>query len=358
MTSITARTKSKNYEIFIGDNVLPQIIRTDKILSADRFVIIVSERIMDLYGDAVREAFNPLSKYEIFKMRDGEKNKSYRYAEKILDKMLRKGCTRKSAVIGIGGGVVGDFAGFIASVYMRGIPVIHVPTTLMAMVDSSIGGKVAVNLSLGKNIVGAFHQPYMVISDVSFLKTLPEYEFKNGLSEVLKHALIGDKELMDILNKNDLKSIKDPDILQKVVYFSALFKSRIVEEDEDERGLRTILNFGHTAGHAVESMTGYKDFPHGVAVAIGLKIEMEISKRIGWVNNEETRTLNDLISRYDLIYKNKRFNASKIIEHMKYDKKNSGNKLRFVLLKGLNRPVYNQDVEPDLIEDVINSIDF
>jgi 3-dehydroquinate synthase len=358
MTSVTVRTKNKSYDIFIGNDVLLQINKIDKMLSADRLGIIVSTRIMDLYGNKIREAFSSYNNYDIFLMRDGEKNKNYRYAEEFLEKMIKNGYTRKSVIIGIGGGVAGDFAGFIASIYMRGIPLIHIPTTLLAMVDSSIGGKTAVNLSLGKNIVGAFHQPLMVIADTGFLKTLPDIELKNGLSEVLKHAIIGEEKLLDILYKNDLKSIKEPDIIQKIVYLSVLFKSRIVEEDEDEKGLRAVLNFGHTAGHAIESMSGYKDFPHGVAVAIGMKIEMEISKRIGWVNEEEIRAVNDLISRYKLIYKTKKLNADKIIEHMKYDKKNVGNRLRFVLLKGLNNPVYNQEVEPACLKEAVSSIKF
>jgi 3-dehydroquinate synthase len=356
MTSVTAHTKNKIYDVLIGDNILSQINRMDKILSADRFALFVSTRIMQLYKDIIKKSFSGYNSFDIFTMNDGEKSKNYRYAEGFLNKMLKNGYTRKSAVIGIGGGVAGDFSGFIASVYMRGIPIIHIPTTLLAMVDSSIGGKTAVNLSLGKNIIGAFHQPQMVISDTNFIKTLPEKELKNGLSEVLKHALIGEKKLLDILNKNDLKSIRESDILQKIVYLSVLFKSRIVEKDEDEKGLRAILNFGHTAGHAIESMSGFKGITHGEAVAIGLKIEMEISRRIGWLDNEEVSAVNELISRYDLIYNTKNLNAEKIIEHMKYDKKNFGGKLKFVLLKGLNNPVYNQEVDYSLLIDALKSI--
>ncbi len=180
MTSVTAHTKNKIYDVLIGDSILSQINRMDKILSADRFALFVSARIMELYKDIIKKSFNGYNNFDIFKMNDGEKNKNYRYAEGFLNKMLKNGYTRKSAVIGIGGGVAGDFSGFIASVYMRGIPIIHIPTTLLAMVDSSIGGKAAVNLSLGKNIIGAFHQPQMVISDINFIKTLPEKELKNG----------------------------------------------------------------------------------------------------------------------------------------------------------------------------------
>jgi 3-dehydroquinate synthase len=354
--SVTVHTKNKIYNILIGDSILSQIKRIDKLLLAERFAIIVSAKVFELHKKIITEAFNRYNNFDIFKMDDGEKNKNYNYAEGFLDKMLKKGYTRKSTIVGIGGGVVGDFAGFIASVYMRGIPVIHIPTTLLAMVDSSIGGKTAVNLSAGKNIVGAFHQPQMVISDIDFIKTLPGKELKNGLSEVLKHALIGDRKLLDILLKNDLKSIKESDNIRQIVYLSVLFKGRIVEKDEEEKGLRAILNFGHTAGHAIESMSGFKGISHGEAVAIGIKIETEISRRIGWLDDEDVKDINELISRYKLISNTKKLNSENIIEHMKYDKKNFGGKLRFVLLKGLNHPVYNQEVDYSLLKDAFKSI--
>jgi 3-dehydroquinate synthase len=155
-----------------------------------------------------------------------------------------------------------------------------------------------------------------------------------------------------------LKSVKASDILQKIVYLSALFKSRIVEEDEDEKGARAVLNFGHTAGHAIESMSGYREFPHGAAVAMGIKIETEISRQMGLLNNEDAEAVNELISRYDLIYRTKKLNADSIIEHMKFDKKNFNGKIKFVLLKGLNNPVYDQDVEPGLLRDAVTNTGF
>ena len=313
---------------------------------------------MELHKDLIKDALSSFNNCDIFRMNDGEENKNYGYAEEFLNKILKKGYSRKSAIIGIGGGVVGDFAGYIASVYMRGIPVIHIPTTLLAMVDSSIGGKVAVNLSAGKNIVGAFHQPQMVISDTDFIKTLPENELKNGLSEVLKHALIGERKTFEILCNNNLNSIKEPDNIRKVVYLSALFKSKVVGKDEHEKGLRAILNFGHTAGHAIESISGFKGISHGEAVAIGMKIETEISRRLGLLNNDQTELINKLISRYDLIPKARKLNSEKIIDHMKYDKKNFGGKIKFVLLKGLYKPVYNQEVDYTIIKDAVKAVNY
>ncbi len=354
--SITARTENKSYNIIIGIEILSRINCIRGILSQDKFAIIAGSGIMQLYERDIRKVFSEYDNFDIFTMHDSEENKNYLYAEGFLNEMLKKGYTRKSAVIGIGGGVVGDFAGFIASIFMRGIPVIHIPTTLLAMVDSSIGGKTAVNISAGKNIAGAFHHPEIVISDISFIKTLPDNEFKNGLSEVLKHAVIGEENLLTILEEKDLKSIKDLDIIAEIVYHSALFKSGIVEKDQHENNLRTILNFGHTAGHAIESMLGYKGISHGEAVAIGIKIETEISRQLGWLSEEESKIVNNLINKYELVYNNFKLIAENIIEHMKYDKKNYGNKIRFVLLKGFNNPVYNQEVDVNFLKDVIKGI--
>ena len=354
--TVIARTKNKTYTILIGQSVLSQIKKIDDILLKDRFAIIASRNVLQLHQHVIEKALTKYTNYDIFPMEDGEKNKNFRYAEVFLNKMLKSGYTRKSVMIGIGGGVVGDFTGFIASIFMRGIPIIHMPTTLLAMVDSSIGGKVGVNLSAGKNIVGLFHQPEVVISDINFIKTLPENELKNGLTEVLKHALIGDKGLLKLFHENDLKSITRTDTIEKIVYSSALFKSRIVQKDEHEKSVRAILNFGHTAGHAIESLLKYSKISHGEAVAIGLLIEMEISKRFGWLSEEEIKGIKNIITRYNLIYNNYKLNADAVMQHMKYDKKNISGKIKFVLLKGLRNPVYNQEVEPKIVKDAIKTI--
>jgi 3-dehydroquinate synthase len=289
-------------------------------------------------------------------MKDGEQNKNYQYAEEFLNGLLLKGYSRQSAIIGIGGGVTGDFAGFIAALYMRGMPLVHIPTTLLAMVDSSIGGKTAVNLSAGKNIAGAFYQPELVISDIGFIKTLPENELKNGLTEVLKHGLIGQNDLLEILSGNNLNTIKEFDNLFNMVFLSAGFKAGIVGQDEREGGLRAILNFGHTAGHAIESLMELKGISHGEAVAIGIKIEIEISRRMGWLKDKEIDKINEIITKYNLIYNKYELNADGIIKHMKYDKKNAGGKIKFALLKGVGNPVFNQSVDEGLIREIIKEI--
>lgn len=350
---VQVHAKSKSYDVLIGNSILSQLERKRDILCDERFAVIISSRVYELYQNYISNIFKDYKNCDILQMQDGEDQKNYKNAEGFLEILLKKGYTRKSVIIDIGGGVVSDFAGFIAAVYMRGIPVIHIPTTLLAMVDSSIGGKVAVNISSGKNIVGIFHQPEMVISDSSFLSTLPENEVKNGITEVLKHALIGDDLLWDIIINNDLNSIMEPDCISNVIFLSAAFKAGIVERDEQESGLRAILNFGHTIGHAIESVMEYSGISHGEAVAIGIKAEMEISRRLGWLSDDEIGHVDDIMKRYQLIYNNYDLNADNVIKHMIFDKKNSDGNVNCVLLKGLGTPVFNQPLDMKMVKDVI-----
>jgi 3-dehydroquinate synthase len=289
-------------------------------------------------------------------MEDSEKNKNYSYAGGFLEKFIESGLSRKSLVIAIGGGVVGDFAGYLAALYMRGLPVIQVPTTLLAMVDSSIGGKVAVNLSHGKNMAGAFHQPVMVASDMKFLETLPEDELINGLSEVLKHGLLGERETISILDSNDLESILDTHVMEKLVERSVAFKASVVSSDEKESGRRAILNFGHTTAHSVESLMEYRGISHGRAVAMGIVAAMKISRRMGWIEEGDVELAEKLIEKYRLYNTISRLDPENLIEHMKFDKKNYGGKIKFVLLKGMFNPEFNVEVDDNLLTDVLAEI--
>jgi 3-dehydroquinate synthase len=352
--SIIATSAEKNYDIIIGNKSLELIKKRKDILSRDRFALLINKTVYNLYKDYILGCFNEFKNYDIYLIDDGEENKSYRKAENAFNWMLKKGFSRKSAIVGIGGGVVGDFSGFVAALFMRGIPVIHVPTTLLAMVDSSIGGKTAVNISAGKNIIGAFHQPEMVISDMNFLNTLPDNEYKNGLTEALKHALIGEDKLYKLFCNNSASTIKSPDNIMEVVYRSAIFKSGVVSRDEREGGLRAILNFGHSIGHAIESLFEYKGISHGEAVAIGLKIELEVSRRMGMISDDETKKSFDLIDRYGLIFNKLTLDSGKLLEHIKYDKKNVGGEIRCVLLKGIGKPVYNHPVSGSLIKEILD----
>lgn len=345
----------QEYPVIIGNNIFPELVEDENFKKCDSCALFVNETIYKLYKDLIESVLIKYQKCDLFLVKDGEKTKQFKNAEKFLSQMLKKGYTRNSLVVAIGGGVTGDFAGFIASVYMRGIKIIQVPTTLLAMVDSSIGGKVAVNLSSGKNMVGAFYPPVKVITDISFLKTLNNDELRNGISESIKHAFIGEKELYNILENGTFDDYKKIEFLEKVVPLAAGFKVDVVSKDETEKGLRAILNFGHTVGHAIESYNKYKGISHGEAVAVGMKIVAQISYKLQYISHEELQSIENLISKYGLIYSKTKINTKEIIEHMKYDKKNKDNQIQFVLLKKMFEPVINCVVDQKTLINVLDN---
>jgi len=352
---ITAKIKPISYDIDIGSSVFETLPQKIESLSPDKTIIVVSVKVFELWRDYLEKVLNKISYVDLLLMEDGEENKNYQYAENFFNKFLLKGLSRKSLVIAIGGGVVGDFAGLLAAFFMRGISIIHVPTTLLAMVDSSLGGKVAVNLKVGKNIIGAFHQPKYILSDILFLKTLPINEWQNGLAEILKHGLIGEQKTLEILKENDLNSIQKKEIISELVYLSAAFKISIVEQDEKEGGLRSILNFGHTIGHAFESFFEYK-ISHGTAVALGIFFALKISAQKGYLPKKSVAEVNQILNKYELLNKNLKINSAQIINHMKYDKKNFAGQINFVLLEKIGSPLYNQKVDESLLKKILEPI--
>ncbi len=355
--TITASAGGASYDVVIGRSILPGSLSRNRVEAFEHVAVIASSRVYGLHRGYLDESLGALGEHaRLLLFDDSEENKSYGRAETFLEKFIGEKLNRKSAVIAIGGGVTGDFAGYCAGVYMRGIPVIQVPTTLLAMVDSSIGGKVAVNLSVGKNIIGLFHQPRLVVSDVRFLETLPDEEFRNGLSEALKHALIGEGTTLELLEKNDLASIREGDAAAGLVARSVSFKTGIVERDERENDLRAILNFGHTIGHAIESYLGYRGVSHGEAVAAGMCIKTEISRRLGLLSETEAGRVQAVIDRYGLMRARWNLDVDSIIGHMEYDKKNFGGSINFVLLKGLGKPFINQQISAGLLKEVMTEI--
>ena len=355
--AIAASTAGGAYDILVGSSILADSLKRREIPAGETVACVVSSRVYGLHREYIDGALAALGgRQRVMVFDDSEENKNYSLAGRFLEQFIEAGLTRKSAVIGIGGGVVGDFAGFCAGVYMRGVPVIHVPTTLLAMVDSSIGGKVAVNLSVGKNIVGVFRQPSLVVSDIRFLGTLPDGEMKNGLTEALKHGVLGDTATLEILERNDPASIRRDEQMAGLVALSAVYKSLVVEKDETESGLRAILNFGHTIGHALESYRGYRGISHGGAVAAGMKIKIEICRRMGLLSDDEAGTVARLIGAYGLMPDTGDLEIDRVIEHMAYDKKNFGGAVNFVLLKGLGNPQINQRIPVELLREVMSDV--
>ncbi len=269
----------------------------------------------------------------------GEPSKSLEQTALLYDALAAFKADRRCGVIALGGGVIGDLAGFAASTYNRGLPLVMVPTTLLAQVDSSVGGKVGVNHKLAKNVIGAFHQPRGVWIDVALLSTLPERTFRAGLAEVVKYGVILDAAFFEELERDRDRILgRDPQALARIVAHSCLLKARVVEQDErEETGLRAILNFGHTIGHAIESVAGYGVYEHGEAVAIGMAAETRLAQNLGWVSHVELERLTALLEAFALPTRFEGLESEALIAAMTRDKKNRGGKIRFVLPKAIGR---------------------
>lgn len=285
----------------------------------------------------------------------GEKSKNRKTKERIEDKMLELGLNRDTCIIALGGGVVGDLAGFVAATYMRGIPYIQVPTTLLAMVDSSIGGKAAVNTRHAKNIIGAFHQPKKVVIDLNFLKTLPKKELISGLAEVIKHAMIKDREFLNFLERNIDKILKyNLDILKVAIKKSCEIKASIIMQDEKEKGLRRLLNYGHTIGHAIESALNFK-ITHGEAIAVGMNYAAKLSAKLGFLHEGSVIRQNNLLEFIGLPHKisHHRLKPKKILEFIQYDKKIIDGKINFVLLNSIGDAFVSDKISLEDIKKIL-----
>ena len=288
---------------------------------------------------------------------DGEQHKDWRTLDRVLDEMLASRCERSVTVVALGGGVVGDLAGFAAAIYQRGVQFIQVPTTLLAQVDSSVGGKTAINHARGKNMVGAFHQPRAVIADVGTLATLPGRELRAGIAEVIKHGLILDASFVGWL-ESDLNRLLagDAAALTRAVLRSCELKAQVVASDEREQGARALLNFGHTFAHAIEAGMGYGAWVHGEAVGAGMVIATELSLRAGFIGPEDARRPRALVSAAGLpVAGPAELSPERYLELMSVDKKAEGGRIRFVLLEAIGRAVVHGDIPSALVCDAIQS---
>ncbi|MDH7552486.1 MAG: 3-dehydroquinate synthase [Spirochaetota bacterium] len=348
--TLVLQLDSKKSSIIIGRGIFASLSSLITYKKWDVIIAIVSETVYALHKEVIDQSLSLIDAI-IIQYNDSEQNKSYAYAEQYFNLLLENQCTRNSLVIGIGGGVTTDFAGYVASAYMRGIDVVYVPTTLLAMVDASIGGKVAVNIKAGKNIVGHFHQPDYIIIDIDFLQTLPLSEWRCGMSEVVKHALIGDSSTLTLLMNKEIQYGYIDNSLYSCINSSVRFKASVVEKDEFEKNIRAILNFGHTVGHAIESLLEYT-VSHGDAVAAGILIESYISMKEG-MPKADFDCVRDIISAYNLL-PNISFDPNKIVNHMMYDKKNIKGKTRFVLLESIGKPRIGCEVNDSLVKEALN----
>ena len=337
---------ANSYDIHIGENILDDVAKFIAESNFTKKVLIITDSNVEKFSSTLTDAFKLRGiDFDVVTIPAGEKSKNLSVAEKIYTRAIELGMDRKSPIIAFGGGVVGDLAGFIAATYLRGVPFIQVPTTLLSQVDSSVGGKTAVNHELGKNLIGAFYQPKAVFIDINTLKTLPERELKCGLGEVVKYGIINDEKFFEYLELNAEKILnRDVEVLMQIIKRCCEIKAEVVSADEKEIGLRRILNFGHTIGHAVEQVTSYEKYQHGEAVAIGLVGAALISFALGKIIFNDVVRLKDLLDKLGLVTTCAGCNSEEIFKATFHDKKNIGGKIHWVLMRGFGDVEVTDDV--------------
>jgi 3-dehydroquinate synthase len=353
MESLSVALGSRAYPIHIGAGLLARAELYRPYLGGGSAAIVTNEVVAPLYLSKVKQGLEGARVTEII-VADGEQAKGWATLEKIFDALLAARFGRDGLIVALGGGVVGDLAGFAAAVYQRGVDFVQVPTTLLAQVDSSVGGKTAINHARGKNMIGAFHQPRAVIADVTALDTLPDRELRAGLAEVIKHGLALDLEFTGWLEQNIEKLVaRDRAALSYAVRRSCELKAGIVGADERESGARALLNFGHTFGHAIEAGAGYGTWLHGEAVAAGMVMATELSALMGHLKKNEVSRVRELIRRGGLPIKGPALAAERLIELMAVDKKAAKGRTRFVLLESIGHAALHSDVDERLVGQAI-----
>ena len=353
------KPSSNSHDICIGTDLPDRMgLIMAKNSWAARYIIVTDDRVSALHGERILGILRSLSlNIDLIDIPAGETSKRIETCIGIAERLIELGADRTSALIALGGGVVGDITGFVASMYMRGIPYLQMPTTLVAQVDSAIGGKTGIDLDAGKNLLGAFHQPKAVFIDLAFLDTLDDREFSNGLAEIVKYGLIEDPSLLDLLEREGLAVRKrDPVLLEKIIMRACQIKKGIVEIDDTERGLRRILNFGHTLGHAVEAASGYA-LSHGEAVAIGMAASAKLSEKMGYLAPEDRGRILTLIGSLGLPTRiPAELDPDEIVRRIGRDKKKAGDRVPFVLIRKPGMPFMNGGVPESLLLETIGEL--
>jgi len=354
MKTLYVELGERRYPIFIGSNLNPQEL-LEPYIHGKQVMIVSNDTVVPPYLRRSKGALEKMSKtVATCILPDGEKYKNIEHLNLIFDALLEAGFNRDCTVLALGGGVIGDMAGFASACFQRGVYFIQVPTTLLSQVDSSVGGKTGINHPLGKNMIGAFQQPQVVLADMSQLSTLPDRELSAGLAEVIKYALLGDKEFLVWLEANMEGLIaRDEQLLAEAVYRSCAHKARIVANDEKEQGERALLNLGHTFGHAIESYLGYGEWLHGEAVATGMVMAADLSHRMDWISLEDLERTKKIISRAQLPIVCPKIPLDDFLAYMAHDKKVLNGQLRLVLLQQLGKAVITRDFDVELMQQAI-----
>lgn len=352
---------TERYPIWVGAGERHRLPERLRIVGLEGRVFLVSDtEVASRHGEAVANALDgagiPGASYIV---PAGERSKSQRVASEIHAWLASQRAERRDIIVALGGGVVGDLAGYVAATYLRGMPLVQLPTSVLAMNDAAIGGKVAVDLPAGKNLVGAFHQPSAVISDTEMLTTLPRRAYVEGFAEVIKHAFILDADLLGLLERNAhalASNAADPSVLDEVIARSSRLKALVVSADPRERGLRAILNYGHTIGHGIEAAAGFDGYLHGEAVAVGMMGAARIATRMGLLSEEVAARQGALLHAFGLPLTAPGVNPDAVLQAMRLDKKVSQGRMRFVLLEGVGAPSLRDDIEPRLVDDVVRGL--
>lgn len=338
---VTIDLADRSYPILIGENLIDQSTTWADLPRAAVALIVTNDTVGPLYAARLEAALKPhYAQIHTVVLPDGETHKDWQTLNQIFDALLAKGADRKTVLFALGGGVVGDMTGFAAACYMRGVPFVQVATTLLAQVDSSVGGKTAINHPLGKNMIGAFYQPQRVVCDLSTLQSLPQREMSAGLAEIIKYGPIADMAFLDWIDAHlDALMARDPQALAHAVQRSCEIKAWVVGQDEREAGLRAILNFGHTFGHAIEAGLGFGEWLHGEAVGCGMVMASQLSLRLGLVDDAFVSRFTALLARAGLPTVGPKLGAEVYLHHMRVDKKAEAGDIRFVLIDSPGKAV-------------------
>ncbi len=352
MQTLLVALGDRTYPIHIGSGLL---IKADLILphlKRKQVAIVTNTTVAPLYLEKLAQPMRDagVSVIEII-LPDGEAYKNSETLNLIYDALLKSRCERSTTLIALGGGVIGDLTGYAAATYLRGVPFIQIPTTLLSQVDSSVGGKTGINHPLGKNMIGAFYQPKVVLADIDTLQTLPQRELSAGVAEVIKYGLIRDAEFFDWLEVNMSKLMAlDEAVIMYAIYRSCKNKAEVVAADEHETGERALLNLGHTFGHAIENAMGYGVWLHGEAVAAGTMLAADLSQRMGWLKEVEVKRIHALLAASSLPLKAPQLGAEKYLDLMQSDKKVENGKIRLVLQQGIGKAVITSDYDADALK--------
>lgn len=358
MQTLNVALGSRSYPIHIGENLLTRADLVLPHLLRKQVAVVTNTTVAPLYLDRFCQPLRDAGVAIVpIVLPDGEQYKNSDTLNTIYDALLQNRCERNTTLIALGGGVIGDLTGYAAATFLRGVPFIQVPTTLLAQVDSSVGGKTGINHPLGKNMIGAFWQPKVVIADTKTLDTLPERELSAGLAEIIKYGLIRDADFFSWLEQNMAKLVtREPAALAYAIHRSCEVKAIIVAADEREKGERALLNLGHTFGHAIESGMGYGVWLHGEAVAAGMILAADLSQRSGWLNTTDIDRTKALLQAAHLPVMAPRLGVEKYLDLMGLDKKVADGVIRLVLLKGIGQAVFTADYSPQLLKQTLAAI--